>query len=78
MKVTPMQTFWPCRHLNKIKNVIIPLWPSYYMSQNPQSTISQTELKHYNELINSKTEALRWVQMTTATRIKFIVKTFAK
>ena len=48
------------------------------MSRNPQNTISQTELKHYNEFRNSKTEALRWLQMTTYTKIKFIVETSAK
>ena len=52
-------------------NIIIPLWPSYYISQNPQNTISQTALKYYNEFRNVRTEALRWVQMTTDTGIKF-------
>ena len=47
------------------------------MSRNPQNRISQTELKHYNEFRNSKTEALRWVQMTTDRRIKLIVETSA-
>ena len=48
------------------------------MSRNPQNRIIQTELKHYNEFRNSKTEALRWVQMTTDRRIKLIVETSAK
>ena len=59
-------------------NIIIPLWPSYYMPQNPQNTISQTALKNYNESRNFRTEALRWVQMTTDTGIKFKVETSAK
>ena len=29
-------------------NIIIPLWPSYYMPQNPQNEMNQTALKHYN------------------------------
>ena len=29
-------------------NIIIPLWSSYYMPQNPHNTMSQTALKHYN------------------------------
>ena len=46
-------------------NITIPLGPSYYMPQNPQKTISQTELKHYNEFRSVGTEALRWVKITT-------------
>ena len=60
------------------KHIIIPLWPSYYMPQNPQNAIIQTSLKHYNEFINVITEALRWVKMTTDTGIKFKVETPAK
>ena len=48
------------------------------MPQNPQTTISQTSLKHYNELRNVRTESLRWVQMTTDTGIKLKVETPAK
>ena len=48
------------------------------MPQNPQNTISQTALKNYNESRNFRTEALRWVQMTTDTGIKFKVETSAK
>ena len=40
-------------------NIIIPIWPSYYMPQKPQNTISKTALKYYNEFRNIKTEALR-------------------
>ena len=56
-------------------NIIIPLWPSYYLTHTPQKTISKTELKHYNEFRNVITEALRWVQMTTDTGIKLKVET---
>ena len=55
------------------KNIIIPLWTSYYIPQKSQNTISQTSLKHYNEFINVRTEALRWMQMKTYTGIKFKV-----
>ena len=40
------------------------------MAQHTQNTISQTTLKHYNELIDIRTEDLRWVQMTTYIGIK--------
>ena len=48
------------------------------MTQNPKNTISKTALKHYIELINVITEALRCVQMTTYTAIKSKVETSAK
>ena len=48
------------------------------MPQNPQNTISQTALKHYNEFRNVRTEALIWVKMATDTGIKFKVETSAK
>ena len=48
------------------------------MPQNPQNTISQTSLKHYNEFRNVRTEALRWVQMNTDIGIKFKVEKSAK
>ena len=64
--------------IKKPQKIIIPLWTSYYMPQNPQNTISQIALKNYNEFRNVRTEALRWVQMTTYTGIKFKVETSAK
>ena len=48
------------------------------MPQNQQNTISKTALKHYNGFRNVITEALRWVQITTDTRIKFKVETSSK
>ena len=60
------------------ENIIIPLWPSYYIPQNLQKITSRTALKHYNEFINVITEALRWVQMTIDTGIKFKVETSDK
>ena len=48
------------------------------MPQKPQNKISQTVLKHYNEVRNVRTEALRWVQMTTYTGIKLKVETSSK
>ena len=44
------------------------------MPKNPQNTIIQTELKHYNEFRNVRTGAPRWVKMTTDTGIKFKVE----
>ena len=46
------------------KYIIIPLYLSYYMPQNPQHTIIQTSLKHYNQFRSIITEALRWLQIT--------------
>ena len=40
------------------KNIIIPLWPTYYMPQNTQHKISQTPLKRYNQFRNARIEAL--------------------
>ena len=48
-------------------SIIIPLWPSYYMPQHPQNTISQTEIKHYNQFRIRKSEALICLQNTTDT-----------
>ena len=59
-------------------SISIPLWTSYLMPQNQQNTISQTALKNYNEFRNVRTEALRRVQMTTDTGIKFKVETSSK
>ena len=56
-------------------SIIIPLWSSYYIPHNPQNTIIQTALKHYNEFRHVITEALRWVEMTTDTGIKLRVVT---
>ena len=59
-------------------DIIIPLWPSYYMTQTPQNTISQTEIKHYNEFRSFITEALRWLQITTDRVNKLKVETTVK
>ena len=48
------------------------------MPQIPQKTISQTELKHYNQSRSLITEALRWLQITTDTGIKLKVETTVK
>ena len=48
------------------------------MPQNPQKKISKTSHKNYNQFRNVRIEALRWVQMTTYTGIKFKVETSAK
>ena len=59
-------------------NIIIPLWPSYYMPHNLQNKISRTTFKNYNEFINVITEALRWVQLTIDIGMKFKVETSDK
>ena len=48
------------------------------MPQDPNNKISQTTLKYQNEFRNIRTEALRWVKMTTDTGIKIKVETSAK
>ena len=48
------------------------------MPHKPQNKISQIALKHYNEFMNVRTEALIWVQITTDTGLKFKVETSAK
>ena len=54
-------------------NIIIPLWLSYYMPQNPQNKMSQTELKHYNKFRSIRNEAVRWLQITKHTQKKLKV-----
>ena len=43
------------------------------MPQNPQNTISQNEVKHFNQYISARTEALVWLQIATDTgkKLKF-------
>ena len=62
----------------KILKISIPLWPSYYMPQNPQTTIIQTSIKHYNQFRGVRAEALRWLQITTDAGKKIRVGTEAK
>ena len=45
-------------------NTTITLWPSYCMTQNPQHTISQTELRHYNQFRSLRNEASKLVVMS--------------
>ena len=54
-------------------NIIIPIWTSFYMPQNPQNKISQTELKHNNQFRSVINEALRWLQITIDTEMKLEV-----
>ena len=44
------------------------------MSQKPQSTIIQTEPKHYNQLRGVINEELKWLQITADTRKKLRLK----
>ena len=57
------------------KNIIILLGPSYYMPKNPQNTIIQTALKHYNKLRSIIAEALRWLKINKYTGKKLKVET---
>ena len=59
-------------------NIIIPFWPSYYMLQNPQNTISQNSLKHHNKFISVIPEDLRWLQITKDTGKKIKAETKVK
>ena len=54
------------------------LFPTYYMPQNPQIKISQTQLKHYNRFRRVRTEALWWFQFTTDLGNKIKVETETK
>ena len=48
------------------------------MPQNPQNTISQTALKHYNQFRIVRTEALIWLQIATDTGMKLKVEIIFK
>ena len=48
------------------------------MPQNPQNTMSQTALKSYNQFISASNEALRWLKITTDTKMKLKVETTFK
>ena len=48
------------------------------MPQNPQTTIIQTSIKHYNQFRGVRAEALRWLQITTDAGKKIRVGTEAK
>ena len=47
--------------------MIIPLWPTYYMPDNPQNTLSQNALKSYNEFRSVRTESLGWIHFVNST-----------
>ena len=48
------------------------------MQQHPQYTISQTDLKHYNQFRGVITEAIRWLKITTDAGNKLKVDTEVK
>ena len=52
--------------LGKIGDIIIPLYPSYLMENNPQNTISTTAIKQYNDYRSVRVEALEWLKITSA------------
>jgi len=49
--------------------VIIPLWPTYFMPNNPQCTFSPTALRHYLQYTIT-TEHLASLSIVTSTGIK--------
>ena len=51
-------------HLAKIGGLIIPLYPTYLMTQNPQNTLSTTAIKKYNEFRSVRIEALEYLKLT--------------
>ena len=71
-----------CIVLERIGNIIIPLYPSYLMVDNPQNTISTTAIKQYNEYRSVRTETLEWVKFPSAegqsTRVPIERKTVEK
>ena len=48
------------------------------MPQNPQHTISQTALKHYNHFRSFRTESLWWMKFTAYLGTKLKVETDTK
>ena len=58
--------------------MIILLCISYYMPQNTKNTISQTELKYYNQFISVRNEVLIWLQIATDAVNKIKVETESK
>ena len=64
--------------LARIGDIIVPLYPSYYMPGNPQNTISTTAIKRYNDYRSVRIEALEWFKITNqegkSTRVSTITK----
>ena len=56
----------------------MPLCPSHYMPQNQQNIIIKTALKHDNQFISVRTEAIRWLHFTIDTGMKLKVETIFK
>ena len=52
--------------LEKIGDIIIPLYPTYLMKDNPQNTISTTAIKKYNDFRSVRIEALEWFKVKTS------------
>ena len=46
------------------EELIIPLYPCYLMTNNPQNTVSTTAIKKYNEFRSVRQEALEWIRFT--------------
>ena len=50
-------------HLTKIEELVISLYPTYLMTQNPQNILSITAIKKYNEFRSIRIEALESLRL---------------
>ena len=51
-------------HVVKIEEIIIPLYLIYFMTHNPQNSLSTTAIKKYNEYKSVRIEALEYLKLT--------------
>ena len=56
-------------------DIIIPLYPVYHMTQNPQHTLGCPAIKHYNKFRAVKTSTLESVTFITSSGNKHVVQT---
>ena len=52
--------------LVRINNMFIPLYPCFFMPDNPQNTLGNNALKKYNNFRSVRQEAIEWVRFTDA------------
>ena len=50
--------------LFRIGELIVPLYPTYFMTHNPQNTLSITAIKKYNEFRRVRIETLEYLKLT--------------
>ena len=51
-------------HLAKIGELIVPLYSTFLVNQNPQNPLSTTTIKKYNELISVRIKVLEYLKLT--------------